>query len=125
MLVACGVAEREGKVLICKRPSGVPYAGCWEFPSDVLEAGDSLEDCLEKTFFERLSVGLGTVVPVGAFDSVCEKGCRIFTFRADFREEKPVLAGYDAAKWVSFNKLPKFRLFPDSVMIVKGIKKFF
>lgn len=125
MLVVCGVAEREGKVLICKRQSGVPYGGCWEFPSEVLDDGEALEDCLEKTFFERLSVRLDRACPEGAFDSVCEKSCRIFTFRADFGAKIADLTGYDGAKWVSFNKLRKFRLFPDSVTIVKEIKKFF
>ena len=125
MLVACGVAERDGKVLICKRPAGVPYAGCWEFPSEVLRDDEILENCLESTFFERLSVKLGALRPFMALDSVCAKSCRIFTYFAAFRERSLCLTGYDGAKWVKFNKLHRFRLFPDSVMIVKEIKKFF
>lgn len=125
MLVVCGVACREGKALICKRPLGVPYGGCWEFPSETLDEGDTLEDCLERTFFERLSVKLDRACPMYTFDSICDKGCRIFTFRADFGDKTTDLTGYDGAKWVSFNKLAKFRLFPDSVTIVKGIEKFF
>ena len=96
MLVVCGVACREGKALICKRPLGVPYEG------------DTLEDCLERTFFERLSVKLDWACPMYTFDSICDKGYRIFTFRADFGDKTTDLTGYDGAKWVSFNKLAKF-----------------
>ena len=125
MLVACGIAERDGKVLICKRPAGVPYAGCWEFPSEVVEGDETLENCLEKAFFGRLSVNLYVTRLIGAHDSVCDKNCRIFTFRTDFLGKKTLLTGYDGAKWVSVNKLRNFRLFPDTVTLVKKMENFF
>ena len=125
MLVACGVAVREGRVLVCRRPSGVPYAGWWEFPSELLQGDETLEDCLEKAFFERLSVRLDAFGPVGTMDSACDKSYRIFTYLTEFNEKKLCLTGYDCAKWVNINKLRNFRLFPDCVTIVKEIKKFF
>lgn len=124
MLVSCGIAEREGKFLICRRPACVPYAGYWEFPSGEVEGNETLEDSLENAFFDRLTVKLRSHRSLGAFDSQCEKNCRIFPFFAIFDEKKPALTGYDCAKWVSFKKLRKFRLFPDSVTIIRKIEKF-
>ena len=124
MLVSCGIAEREGKFLICRRPAGQPYAGSWEFPAAELEDDATLENTLESAFFDRLTVKLRSHRPLGAFDSQCETNCRIFPFFAVFDEKKPALTGYDCAKWVSFKKLRKFRLFPDSVTIIKKIEKF-
>ena len=125
MLVACGIAERDGKVLVCKRLAGHPYAGCWEFPSEVLEGDETLESCLERAFFERLSVRLGSVEPMGAQDSVCRESCRIFTFRTKFDEKKTALTGYDYAKWVRFKELRNVRLVPDNVILVKKMENFF
>ncbi len=124
MLVSCGIAEREGKFLICRRPAGQSYAGFWEFPAAELEDDATLENTLESAFFDRLTVKLSEVRPAGAFDSSCVENCRIFAFFALFDEKKPALTGYDCAKWVSFKKLRKFRLFPDSVTIIKKIEKF-
>lgn len=125
MLVACGIAERDGKVLVCKRQAGNPYAGCWEFPSEVLEGDETLENCLERAFFERLSVRLGALELVGAQDSVCREGYRIFTFRTKLDEKKTDLTGYDGAKWVRFKELYKVRLVPDNVILVKKMEKIF
>ena len=124
MLVSCGIAEREGKFLICRRPAGQSYAGFWEFPAAELEDDATLENTLESAFFDRLTVKLSEVRPAGAFDSSCVENCRIFAFFALFDEKKPALTGYDCAKWVSFKKLRKFRLFPDSVTIIRKIEKF-
>lgn len=124
MLVSCGIAEREGKFLICRRPAGQPYAGSWEFPAAELEDDATLENTLESAFFDRLTVKLNEVRPAGAFDSSCVKNCRIFAFFAFFAEKRPALTGYDGAKWVSFKKLRKFRLFPDTVTIVKKMENF-
>lgn len=124
MLVSCGIAEREGKFLICRRPACVPYAGYWEFPSGEVEGNETLEDSLENAFFDRLTVKLREARPAWAFDSSCVENCRIFAFFAIFDEKKPALTGYDCAKWVSFKKLRKFRLFPDAMTIVKKIEIF-
>ena len=53
MLVVCGIAERGGKVLVCRRGAGVPYAGAWEFPSEELQEGETLENSVETAFFDR------------------------------------------------------------------------
>ena len=102
----------------------MPYAGYWEFPSREVEGNETLEDSLENAFFDRLTVKLREARPAWAFDSSCVENCRIFPFFAIFDEKKPALTGYDCAKWVSFKKLRKFRLFPDAVTIVKKIEIF-
>ena len=123
MLVACGVAERDGKVLICKRSGSVPFSGLWEFPSAELSGGETVEDCAESAFFDRLLVNIGSARPIFAFDSRCLPGCRIFAVSVQLFCEKLELNGYDDAKWVSLNKLHKFRFLPDCVTIIKSLQK--
>ncbi len=123
MQVVCGVVEREGKVLICKRSGNVPYAGYWEFPSDVLLEGETLEGTLETSLFERISTISGKTERLFAFDSRCEPGARFFVVKVKFLETKGGLNGYDAAKWIRLAKIRKYRLFPDCVTIVKELQK--
>jgi 8-oxo-dGTP diphosphatase len=124
MLVACGIAEREGKLLVCKRPSGVPYAGAWEFPSEELAEGETLENCVKTAFFDRISAVLAENRAIFAFDSACVPGCRLFTFKVNFFETKMSLNGYKDARWVRKEKLCRLRLHPASVTMVKEIKNF-
>ena len=122
MLVACGIVEQEGKVLICRR-AAPPLAGFWEFPAAVPFASESLEDALEGEFFGRLSVNLCKVRPAFAFDSRSVPDCRIFAHFSQILGKVDALDGYDDAKWVHVNKLRKFRFTPDGVTIIKLLQK--
>lgn len=124
MLVACGIAERDGKLLVCKRPSGVPYAGTWEFPSEELTEGDFLEKCVKMAFFDRISIVLAETLPLFAFNSSTVPGCRLFAFRVNFFEAKMSLNGYEDARWVRKERLWRLRLHPDCVTVVKEIENF-
>lgn len=52
--VTAGIIEKEGRVLICKRPEGKRLAGVWEFPGGKLEAGETPEECLARELNEEL-----------------------------------------------------------------------
>ena len=124
MLVVCGVAERDGKVLVCKRSSAVPFSGAWEFPSEELQEGETLENSLKSAFFDRISTIPSKIRPAFAFDSATAPGCRIFTFKVNFLYTISQLNGYDEARWVRKNALKRLRLHPDCVTIVKEIQNF-
>lgn len=123
MHVACGIAVSGENILICKRVQGGPYAGRWEFPTAVLDAGETLEDSLERSFFERLSLNLKEFGHLGAFDSACARGVRVHAFRVKCPAFSPVISGYDDAKWVHFRNLGHFSLIPDAVMLVNVLRK--
>jgi 8-oxo-dGTP diphosphatase len=44
IVAACALLNREGAVLIAKRPAGRPLAGLWEFPGGKVEAGEKPEE---------------------------------------------------------------------------------
>lgn len=89
MLVSCGIAEREGKVLICRRPACVPYAGYWEFPSGEVEGNETLEDSLENAFFDRLTVKLRSHRPLGASTPNARKIAVFFLFLRFLTKKSP------------------------------------
>ena len=55
--VAVGVLiQNDGAFLLTSRPEGKPYAGYWEFPGGKLEAGETVEQALERELHEELGI---------------------------------------------------------------------
>jgi 8-oxo-dGTP diphosphatase len=62
--VAVGVLVRaDGAFLLTSRPSGKPYAGYWEFPGGKLEAGENVEQALQRELHEELGIHIGAAQP--------------------------------------------------------------
>ena len=61
--VVAGVLVRGGCVLACQRPPGGHHPGKWEFPGGKVEAGESLQQALQRELREELNVDV-TVGPV-------------------------------------------------------------
>ncbi len=54
-VVAC-VIERDGKLLLCRRPAHKRHGGLWEFPGGKVENGESDFDAVKRELAEELSV---------------------------------------------------------------------
>ena len=61
--VAAGLICREGRYLIARRKAGVHLAGFWEFPGGKREAGETLEECLQRELFEELNIHIDVPLP--------------------------------------------------------------
>ena len=62
--VAVGILVREdSSFLLCTRPLGKVYAGCWEFPGGKMEAGESVEQALRRELQEELGIEIGAAHP--------------------------------------------------------------
>ena len=123
MLVAMGIVEYGGKVLMRRRTRGAPFAGTWEFPMTPLEFGDTLERAAEQWVFESSGVRAfsGALAPAFCCRSVPD--CRFFPVRME--TSSPVLfsSSPNIWKWLNFKELQKVRLSPPTVMYVKQNKK--
>jgi mutator protein MutT len=62
IVVVAAVIERDGQVLVTRRPAGTHLAGLWEFPGGKCEPGETHEACLVREIQEEL----GVVATVGA-----------------------------------------------------------
>lgn len=56
VLVAAGVIEKNGKILIAKRRKGDPLENKWEFPGGKLASNETPEECLRRELFEEFEV---------------------------------------------------------------------
>jgi 8-oxo-dGTP diphosphatase len=62
IVVAAAVVERDGRILVTKRPAGVHLEGHWEFPGGKCAAGEAPEQCLMRELREELDadISVGT-----------------------------------------------------------------
>jgi 8-oxo-dGTP diphosphatase len=62
--VAVGVLiDAQGRFLLTSRPEGKVFAGYWEFPGGKLEAGESVEQALQRELHEELGITIGAAQP--------------------------------------------------------------
>jgi 8-oxo-dGTP diphosphatase len=54
--VVAGVLVRRDCVLICQRPPGGEHPDKWEFPGGKVEAGESLQEALQRELREELGI---------------------------------------------------------------------
>jgi 8-oxo-dGTP diphosphatase len=56
IVVTAAVVERDGRLLVTRRPAGTHLEGYWEFPGGKCEAGETLEASLLRELREELAV---------------------------------------------------------------------
>lgn len=56
LVAAVALVDADGRVLLCKRPEGKPFAGLWEFPGGKVEPGERPEAALIRELREELSI---------------------------------------------------------------------
>ena len=56
LVAAVALFDKDGRVLIAKRPVGKSMAGLWEFPGGKVEAGETPERALIRELQEELAV---------------------------------------------------------------------
>ncbi len=105
LVAACALVDRDGRVLLARRPSGASMAGLWEFPGGKLSGDETPEAALVRELKEELGIDTETscLAPI-AFAScaagdhhllmplfVCRKWSGTVTARAhdDLRWVKP------------------------------------
>jgi 8-oxo-dGTP diphosphatase len=55
-VVAAAMIDRDGRVLVQRRPAGKMMAGLWEFPGGKIESGETPEAALVRELREELAV---------------------------------------------------------------------
>jgi 8-oxo-dGTP diphosphatase len=90
--VAVGVLiDAQGRFLLTSRPEGKVFAGYWEFPGGKLEAGESVEQALQRELHEELGITIGAAQPwqVEVMDyphaRVRLHFCKVFKWRGEFQ----------------------------------------
>lgn len=60
LVSACALIDRDGRVLLAKRPEGKAHAGLWEFPGGKVKAGETPEAALIRELKEELGIAVAS-----------------------------------------------------------------
>lgn len=109
IVVAAGIIEHEGLLLITKRKPGSHLEGVWEFPGGKQEKGESLIECLNREIWEELRV---TVSPPVFFAKVrhqySDKLVELHVFRCSLFSGIPQPIGCADLAWVKREQLCRY-----------------
>lgn len=111
MRVVAAVIEREGKILVCERPSHKRHGGLWEFPGGKVENGESDFEAVKRELYEELAVD---VISVGKVQfSVADPGSEfVIEFLRVKIEGQPQCLEHASFAWVSEQELLEVPLAP-------------
>lgn len=109
---------------MCKRSAGGQFPGFWELPTECLEGEETLEDALERVFFERLTVNLRQELPLGAVDcglfksDANDEDVRLLGYEVELTKNFIHIYGYDDFRWVKLSNLKRMRVLEPYVTII-------
>jgi 8-oxo-dGTP diphosphatase len=118
--VVAAVIERDGRILIARRPPALHLGGLWEFPGGKRQPGESAAAALEREIREEL----GATVTVGPLLETVdwtypEKRVRLSFFRCAIDGEPRALEGQELA-WVRPAELGAYEFPPaDAVLLAR------
>jgi len=121
--VVAAVIERDGKILIARRPERSHLAGLWEFPGGKPEPGETFEDALRREIREEL----GVVASVGERISTVEweypdRRVRLTFFRCGIYGEPRPIEGQEMA-WVTPADLTRYRFPPADAALIEQLTR--
>ena len=100
--------ERDGAILITRRPPGSHLAGFWEFPGGKPDPGEALDQALRREIAEELGVEAQVGDKIETIDwEYADKRVRLHFFRCTVTGEPRPLEGQEM-EWVFPEDLPRY-----------------
>jgi A/G-specific adenine glycosylase len=107
--VTAGVLERDGKVLIGRRPEGELLGGLWEFPGGKCENDETLEDCLRREWREEMGVKISIGGSLGSFShAYTHYQVTVHAFECRATQGELKMWGHSELRWVKPDSLKNF-----------------
>ncbi|MGY4707906.1 (deoxy)nucleoside triphosphate pyrophosphohydrolase [Candidatus Bipolaricaulota sp. J31] len=113
VLVAAGLVERGGRVLLAKRLEGDERGGLWEFPGGAVEGGEGLEACLARELREELGIEVEVGEEVASLShDYGDVEVELHLLRARILRGEPRPLGCAEVRWVTPAEAARLPLAP-------------
>lgn len=122
--VAVGVVEnKQGEILIAKRPDHLHQGGLWEFPGGKLEQGESVLTALQREFLEEVALQIERSEPLIRIPySYPDKSVLLDAQRVTaYQGEATGLEG-QAIRWVNKDQLSQYEFPAANAPIIKAVQ---
>ncbi|MHB0937921.1 MAG: (deoxy)nucleoside triphosphate pyrophosphohydrolase [Armatimonadota bacterium] len=120
--IVLGYIERDGAVLLSRRPDGAHQGGRWEFPGGKVEPGEDLRDALRRELREEIGVEaeVGEELAVTRYDYP-DRGVELHLFRCVLTAGEPAPAGVAAVRWAPREELARVDFPPANAALLQGL----
>jgi mutator protein MutT len=117
--VLAAVVERDGRLLLARRPSGKRHAGLWEFPGGKFLPGETPLEAARRELSEELGV---EAVALGALlQAIPDPGSPfLIEFHSVEIRGEPQALEHEALAWVLPDELPLYSLAPSDRAFVES-----
>ena len=121
--VVAAVIERDGKILITRRPAGSHLAGFWEFPGGKALPGETDREALAREIREELGVSATVGEPVEVVEwHYPDMHVRIEFFRCAIEGEPRPLEGQEMA-WAAPAELGRYEFPPADAVLLERLRR--
>lgn len=104
--IAVGVIEKDGCVLIARRPAKGLLGGLWEFPGGKIEAGETAEQALSREVWEELGIEVTAANPFMVVEhAYTHFKVTLHVMRCRYRAGTPQCRACDDWRWEQTDKL--------------------
>jgi len=113
ILVTAAILERDGRVLIARRRSGLAHGDFWEFPGGKVDAGETPRQCLRRELKEELDieVQVGEHLATHTHDDGNRQMTLMF-YRVAWIAGSLHLKDHSEARWVAPRRLEAYEFTP-------------
>ena len=121
LVSAVALIDKDGRILIAKRPDGKSMAGLWEFPGGKVEIGETPEQALVRELSEELGIKTwnSCLAPLTFASHSYEKFHLLMPLFACRRWEGIALAKEkQELKWVYSNELKNYPMPPADIPLI-------
>jgi 8-oxo-dGTP diphosphatase len=125
-VVAAGLVDGDGRVLVQRRPPGKPMAGLWEFPGGKVEPGEVPEAALARELAEELGIAVAAdaLTPAAfASEALGERHLVLLLYLAREWSGTPEPRHASALKWVRAAELYGLDMPPADVPLIALLEK--
>ncbi|MGX7952287.1 (deoxy)nucleoside triphosphate pyrophosphohydrolase [Tsuneonella sp. HG249] len=128
VVVAGALSDKNGRLLVQRRPAGKQHGGLWEFPGGKVEKGESPRAALIRELNEELGITVSpsNLAPAAFAESqpaAGDPGIVILLYRvADF-EGMPVAEEGSSIGWFSLEQIAELPLPPLDLALLSGLQR--
>lgn len=122
VVTAAVIRDDSGRVLIAQRKQGQQLGSKWEFPGGKVEAGETLEECLEREILEEMGIKIKVTDRLLMVDHKYPTfDIRLCAMNANITAGEPKLNDHEKVMWVHPRGLISLELAPADEQIAEAV----